>query len=823
MRPEATSKTYLGLFFVTLATLMLQILLTRIFSVTMWYHFAFMAVSIAMFGMTVGAILVYLKPGMFPEEKSKQQMASCSLWFSVTVVLGFVGHLLVPFLTATGDDGDLQKEGWATFLSLGLTYIIISVPFVFSGVVVCLALTRFPGRIGKLYAFDLAGAALGCVLLLMVMQWTDGPTAVIVVAGLAALAASFFALDAGKPVVTAFSILCAVGFLGFSVYHTGRVNEQDPLLRLSWIKGKKLEPPLFEKWNAFSYFMIAQDDRLDPEKPFGWGLSNRYHAKEPVRQLVVAIDAAAGTVLTEFDGEFGKLEHLKHDVTNIGHYLRGGGDALVVGVGGGRDLLSALTFGKDSVVGVEINGDLVDVLENRFADFTGHLAERPDVTLVNDEARSYIARQDKKFDFLQVSLIDTWAATAAGAFVLTENSLYTLEAWEVFLEHLTDNGILSFSRWYMPHHPSETYRLIALASQALVNAGIENPEQHILAVTNLPQFLLDGDERIRAKLPESGIGTALISKTPFTERDIQILTEEVKRQNFGILIGPGAVPDPMLEKLVSGKNLDELAASYDLDISPPTDNRPFFFNMLRLRDVFRRDLMESPVNDFNLKAVGTLGSLLLIVFLLTLLCVIVPLILTTKRDVLQGGLPYFAYFAAIGLGFMFVEISQMQRLIVFLGHPTYGLSVVLFALLVSSGIGSYLTPAVKPERARSEGWRLLVLLAVLVLFGLITPYATTAFRGETTPVRIAVAVGILLPLGLFLGMAFPLGMSLASARSKALTPWLWGINGATSVCASVVSIAISLAAGISTSFWVGVGCYIVALLAFLMAGRRATA
>ena len=242
--------------------------------------------------------------------------------------------------------------------------------------------------------------------------------------------------------------------------------------------------------------------------------------------------------------------------------------------------------------------------------------------------------------------------------------------------------------------------------------------------------------------------------------------------------------------------------------------------MVGFTDLFNDALWQDMEGGFNLKAVFILAFLLATVIVLTFLCIIVPLLLTTKRGALKGTFWLFIFFASIGFGFMFVEISQMQRLIIFLGHPIYGLSVVLFALLLSSGIGSFLTvgiePTLRPSPARV---RLLLTLIVLVIFGLITNYAALFFRGSTTPVRIIVAVAMLFPIGIFMGMAFPIGIKLASGRGRALTPWLWGINGATSVCASVAAVAIALSTSISATYWAGALCYAMALVAFVIASR----
>jgi NADH:ubiquinone oxidoreductase subunit 3 (subunit A) len=296
-----------------------------------------------------------------------------------------------------------------------------------------------------------------------------------------------------------------------------------------------------------------------------------------------------------------------------------------------------------------------------------------------------------------------------------------------------------------------------------------------------------------------------------------------------LVLTPRRSVDPMLSSLAAGRDLGTATAKFPLNIAPPTDDSPFFFHMLRLRDILNRSVWKqgekaNPSQAQNLRAVFVLGVLLFVVIALTLACIIAPLALTTKKSALRGAGPLFVFFASIGFGFMFVEISQMQRLIVFLGHPTYGLSVVLFALLLSTGLGSQLTQKMSSHRATAAMmWRFGLLLCALVLFGKLTPYAVGVFQGATTPLRILVATGILFPLGVFMGMAFPLGMKVATDNFRPITPWLWGINGATSVCGSVAAVVVALNASISASFWTGVACYVIAVVAFLSATQESAA
>ncbi len=800
-----------------MATLMYEILLTRIFSVTMWYHFAFMAISIAMFGMTVGAIVVYLFPNFFSERNVLKQLTLSSLAFALTIIGSFIFHLFVPFIPA----GVQWEQG---LMHVAATFVVISIPFVFSGIAVCLALTKFTQNVSKLYAFDLCGAATGCVLLGALLNFVDGPSAVFFIAGFAAIGAFLFGMPKSGPAEPASaadetktrrglaiaSLVCAICLIGFAGTNAYLASEQKPILRLKWVHGY-IEPiPLFEKWNSFSRVRVAGDPN-EIHRPYAWGLSEKWPEDRKVSELELMIDAGANTWLTKFDGDQSKVEHLKCDLTNMVHYIRPNARMLIVGTGGGRDVLSAIIFKQKYIEGVEINNNIIFAVNKAFGDYTGHLDRYPNVKFANDEARSYIARSKDKFDIIQISLIDTFAATAAGAFVLTEHSLYTVEAWRSFLNHLEPNGVLTISRWYFKNRPVEMYRLVGLATAALKDQGVENPRKNMVIVA-----AMKGAQGGRGM---DGIGTMLVSKQPFSEHDLKALGEFTKKNGFEVVLSPTESIDENFAKIAEAKDLTPLLASFPVNISPPNDDSPYFFHMLRFKDMFNAALWQNGVMSHNPMAVSVLGWLTITVIFLTSLCIIVPLLWRIKTAPLKGAAPLLLYFGMIGLGFMFVEISQMQRLIVFLGHPVYGLSVVLFTLLLASGLGSFTTHRLsKTEKMTSLNSpiaRFGALLIVPIIFGSITPMLIANFSGAETPIRIAIAVALLFPLGLYMGMAFPIGMMMAGGSQKALAPWLWGINGATSVCASVLAVAIALNFGITVTFWCGAACYLLAFLFLL--------
>ena len=630
---SASPSVYGGLFLVTLATIMYEIALTRIFSVTMWYHFAFVAISVAMLGMTVGALVVYLRPGWFPPERLVSGLGASALLFGVAIVVSLLTQLVVPFSPG------LSLLGLYTVI---FTYVVVAVPFVFSGICVTLALTRFPRQLPSLYAVDLLGAAAGCAIVVVALDVTDGPTTVVATALIACTAAGVFLARTEAVRLQVGSLIAITLLAAFVAGNSLRIADQASLLRVQWVKGGHERRPLFEKWNSFSRVTVSGDPTR-PSPPKGWGLSDTYPRDRGVPQLELLIDAAAMTLLTHFDGRLDPVEHLKYDVTNMAHWLRRDARVLVVGVGGGRDVLSALAFGQREVVGVEINGAILDVVNAHFGGFTGRLDRDPRVTFVNDEARSYIARLRQPVDILQISLIDTWAATGAGAFVLSEHSLYTSEAWELFLDRLTPKGLLSVSRWYYDSRPDEMYRVTSLAVAALARRGITRPREHMAIIRHATGA--DG------RLAPPGVATLLVSPSPLSSADVDALEAAARRLRFDVILSPRHPGASMFQALTSGQDLAALYAQFPVNIAPPTDNNPFFFHTLFLRDIFNGDLWRAHVGGSaaNLQAVWVLGLLLITVLGLTILCIVVPLALTSDRRALAGSLPLFAFFAGIGL------------------------------------------------------------------------------------------------------------------------------------------------------------------------------
>ncbi len=795
---------YSVIFLVSLATLALEITLTRIFSVTMWYHYAFMAISVAMLGMSTGSVKVYVsKFTELSEMELYDKISSYSVYFGFSTLLSLLTLLSIPFVP--------RNTGVGIF-SMALVYIVAAVPFFFSGVVIAAVLTtRFVENVGKLYAADLIGAALGAFVFYLMMSWTDAVTVVIVVS----LGGFLSAFAIGRRRIHLF--LVAI-FLLLAIH-----NHTSGLFRIEWAKveagvmhthvadKKEIE---WEKWTPFSRITVGPYT----DYGFGWGISHEFLRLYPhyrIGQKNLIIDAAAATVMTEGKEAIGDLYHLAFDITNLAHHIVKDGRVAVIGVGGGRDILSALHFRQKEVWGIEINSRILEALTDAYSKFTYDFKSINNVHLVNDEARSFIERSEEKFDMIQASLIDSWAATASGAFVLTENSLYTVEGWKVFLDHLSDRGVVTMSRWYYKKRPGELLRLTNLAYESLREYGVEDPSRHIL----LAATTYSGRE-----LPEDfGTGTIIVSKKPFSDEMISRFMRECDRLKFKPLLAAGREKANMFQLLTDTGKRAKFIETYPLNLSAPTDDSPFFFNMLRpgITDKFKNIEMEGPLAT-NLKAVTNLVSLLAIVFALALLLIVLPLWITMeKRGVkLLATLrnPYTFYFMAIGLGFMLIEIALLQKFTVFLGHPTYSIMVVLFTVLTFTGIGSFFSSRLQGKLGIIAVMGLL--LAVVTAVGGINMFILPKLGIASMAGRIFYSFLTMATVGFFLGMPFPMAMASLNEKNRVYGPWFWGLNGAMGVVSSVFATVISIFLSISATFFIGVLFYIVAMLSSVFFLKR---
>lgn len=771
-----------GLFLATFATLVLETLDSRLLSVLTWYHLAFLAVSVAMLGMAAGAVLVFVDDARFGGERGAAQLPRYATYFALSIPLSHLGNLCLPIPL-------LEQFSVMEVTAITLSTVILAVPFVLSGVVVTLGLTRTGGSIGRLYAADLLGAALGCLVFIPLIERSNITSVAFVAASAAASAAYCFSRFAGAARPRNLALLAVLFLL------TGGVNALTPRgLGVMYLKSQERLTPdtiAFSAWNTHSFVSI-EHPTVGP--PFYWGAGRGASTREAVSAWVL-IDGEAGTPITRWSGQREDLDWVASDVTTLPYHLRRGA-AGVIGVGGGRDILSALWGQSTHVTAIELNGNLLRALRGPFRDFA-RLADQPNVTLVHGEARSVLSRGERRFDVLQMSLIDTWAATGAGAFTLSENGLYTLDGWRVFLGTLAPGGVFSVSRWFSSAESSETSRLLGLGVAALLERGVQRPSEHLLM------------------LASGQIATLLVSNQPFTADDRARVEALVASEGFTELVVPWATPsNAFLAGIVAATSraqLEQAVAHEVFDFTPPTDERPFFFNTLKPASFWRAYVVTpGGVISGNLRATFTLVLLFFIALGLVLAIIGAPLV--------RSGLPKLgarafalavAYFALIGFGYMLIQVPLLQRFSVYLGHPTYAFAVILFSMIFFTGVGSFLSDRFPPERLLKLP--ALIGLAVFALTALLQPVMDATIHLEL-PARALTVVACTAPLALLLGFCFPLGMRLVGRLSSDATAWMWGVNGASGVLASIVAVALSMWAGIDTNLLLAGGLYLLLLL-----------
>jgi len=516
--------------------------------------------------------------------------------------------------------------------------------------------------------------------------------------------------------------------------------------------------------------------------------------------LKLDIDNDAATPIYRFDGNLKDVSFLLYDVTSLAAQLRPGGSAAIIGMGGGRDVLTAAAMNFRRIVGIEVNGVIVDMVTRRFAGYGG-LPSLPQLEIQRDEGRSYLTRTNEQFDLIQASMVDTWAASSAGALTLTENGLYTVDAWRIFYRHLTPTGLLSFSRWNSGSESAQTLRLFSLATAALLAEGVQDPSAHLAVV---------GGGRV---------ATLILSHDAMSQKDVTGLRSLAENLGFNLIFLPGQpTAQPALQVIASARTLEDLAKlrySYIVDLSPTYDSAPFFFNSIRLRHL--------PV---LLRTLGTVGNLRALAFLLYFLAaavvllvvvIVLPLVRQStgargpgNRSGLAGGI---SYFVAIGLGFLLVEMAMVQQLSILLGQPIYSLAVVLSGLILATGAGSLLSEIVpagsgvasRLPAAASCG-------AVAVYAAVVLPFIHR-YAALLLWQRSALSLLLVAPCGLVMGFCFPVGLErMRAVGQQNNLPWMWALNGAASVLASFLAVIVSMETSVTTAALTGAACYAVAAL-----------
>jgi len=781
----------LGIGLSSFAALLLELALTRLFSVVLFYHFAFLAISIALLGLGAGGVFAYLAKSRLSRIETRALAARlcCLNAITIPLVLAIVLHVPVSLELA-----------WNNLLKLTVMYISAAVPFLLTGLLFSVVFARETRTITRLYGADLLGGALACLLIVPLLNWIGGPNAILFAALAMALAAAVWA-DSRK-LQKMSGALALVLLLLIGLNHSGRLIDviyaKGMFRDKSWVE--------FARWNAIS--------RVEVDRQGDNGKS-------------IVIDADASTYIMNVDPHAWQgtawQKNLMSSPPALANVLRPHGEFAIIGPGGGVDVLRAVANGSLNVTGIEINPIIANsIMRGAYAEYSYHLYERPEVHMHVTDGRSFVRNAPQQFDVVQMTLVDTWASTAAGAFALSENSLYTVDAFREYFEHLKPDGMIAITRWEF-RQPREALRVVSVASEALHQLGIANPARHFIVVS-------EGD------LDEDGIPVVVLAKkSPFTLDEEQAVRTHIENnEDLVALYTPSAPGSNPFSDLIARNDPWAFARDYPYNVAPVNDNAPFFFFTLKTDQILHDGGLQRGIDWKVNLGVVVLGMVFAISIVAIVVFLIAPMALRTNRR--QRALPLL-YFVAVGLGYILVEIAIIQRFVLFLGHPTYALTVVIFLLLLSSGAGSLLSRRWISQSSRGRIPLLLLILAIAVYTCSLTA-VLSALIGLPFVMKLGVSALILIPLGFAMGMPFPTGLrSLANTTSLDLpasefgepsniednaVEWAWAMNAASSVLGSVLAMVIAIHFGLNLTLGSGAAAYALALALFpLLARHRA--
>ncbi len=755
-----------GIGLVTFATLLLELACTRLFSVVLFYHFAFLAIGVALLGLGAGGVFAFLKRPWLARWSTHAVAAR----ICVLNVVGIIAALFVILQVPVS-----PELSWKNFANLSAVYLVTGIPFFFTGLLLSVVFAREAGRISQLYGADLTGGALACLAVVPVLNLVGAINAIVLAAlVMAAAVAVWSETKSGRNTGLRMALVMLVLVV---------LNRNGELVEIKFVRAIDREQPrqLFSRWNAIS----------------------RVEVQEIGRGLYVVIDADAQTAIMNQDVEEMRKPEWRSRILGASsampNLLRPQGSFAIIGPGGGVDVLRALAAGSTNVTGIEINDIIVStIMRDRYAEYSKRLYFRPEVRIHVNDGRSFIRHSQERYDVVQMTLVDTWAATSAGAFALSENNLYTVEAFLEYFEHLKPDGMIAVTRWEF-RKPREALRVVSQAMASLARLGVHDSAGHFLIVANAP-------------LNEDGVPvTVLAKRAPFTaEEEATVRRHLAAYPRMAVLYSQSAPEKNAFTDLIRSGDPARFAESYPYNVAPVTDNDPFFFFTLKTSEVFRRMAEEQSAMDWRVNlGVAVLVMLLGISTLAVLMFLIVPLALHSGP---RGQSAWrLLYFVAIGLGYILVEIAFVQRFVLFLGHPTYALTVVVFLMLLGSGVGSVVARRwlADPLRVRVA---LVVVIAATLLYLWLLPRMLTALVGLPFAVKLLLSAAVLLPLGFVMGMPFPTGLRALASGGERTIEWAFAMNAAASVLGSVLAVTIAIHYGLGGTLAAGAAAYVIAAL-----------
>jgi spermidine synthase len=782
-------------FLTAFVTLCLQVLVHRMVSVKLVNNYAFLVLSLTMLGFAVsGVLLIRLLPRALA--RLEDFAASCA----ALGALSFLAACAVFYAAPAGAQWAQSRGDFVlAFLRAVPLALVYAVPFTFCGLVLGALLSHPALPTRTVYGFDLVGSAAGAFAVIPAISWLGAEGAALVACALWLAGAVLLAPPRGRA-ARALAAAAAAALVLAAVAGPARV------FRMRYPPGSVLsaaqEPGSGYRlehvaWDGIARIELTRMPPPDPDALLWPALIGDDRAFLARFRRVLTQNNNAFTYAVDYDGTRASLAGI--DRTLYAAAYRASSAArprvLVIGVGGGFDILTALFFDAARVTAVEVNAASVDIVRRAYADYFRHWVRDPRVELVHGEGRHVLSTRPGPFDVIQLSGVDSVSGTPAAAHVFSENYLYAAEAFDLYLSRLAPDGVVNMMRQeYVP--PREMLKALVTAVAALRRAGVAHPRAHVITVT-----------------ATNGLFTALlVKKTPFTPAEERRVTDWAAGNSYFRVSASPSLPGPK-SAYRAFLDLDDpareaaFAAAYPFDIRPAEDDRPFFFRFSYWWHLFsRHPLVQAsvPIMDYGLLLLFATTALI------AAACVYLPL-----RGLAGQGLRtpaaarYAAYFAAIGLGYMALEMALIQKFGLFMGHPNYALSVVLAALLVATGLGALAAAAVL-ARVRRQRFVSYALAALVLVEHLLLLPRLNALVGLPFAARVAIVFALVLPIGVCLGTFFPTGLDRLKEEAPAFVPWAWGVNGIFSVIAPILSVAMSMTWGISALLLAAVPVYLAA-------------
>ncbi len=857
--PHSIRGILLAVVLISAATLAVQVLQTRLFSVMLWHHLTYMVVTVTLLGFGAGGGLLGMFPGigrMFGD--SRRAVSVCCSMFGLSLIGAFMILCHTPL-----DTLDIEQDR-SKYLLLFLRYAYLIVPFLFAGLAISIALQQHAAMVHRTYFWNLIGSAVGSFLFVLLVRPLGGPGCLYVfaalggVAGLAALLGSGGSLLAPARVLA----LLAIAIWPLSVAFPEATNRLLPIeparskmlgtmdlyyeAQADWMR-KTQDPQYPQLDQTLRSTVWSPTCRIDT-LPMAPTLQNAQKDREnpassPRTEVHVFQDGDAPTKI--WSGGYAKeLDYKKHWY-GLGYQLVKDPDALIIGPGGGNDIETGLACGAKTITAVDINGDTIDLVRGKFGAYTNHVYDRPGVTWAKSEGRSYLRRSGKKFDLLQMSGTDTYSALSSGSYIFSESYLYTIEAFDDFFAHMSDEGVITVIRFRF-EPPREELKLVATAARALRKIGVTDPRKHFLVVNQEDGQMMtiakdlkgaQGFEHIknftelRARMSRDyehpmRYAAVLMRKTPFTADDVAKIEAylpplNAPQTNHTLYYAAGLKNEEneyskLLAAAAAGPEAEQLFHdTYQYRTHPATDDKPFFFNFNSWTDLsFTSSGTDGYAALTGSQPIGLyiLAALSVQTLIATLLLVLLPMFrlgFKTSKGSRNSRVRVIAFFSALGLAYLLVEISTIQRFVLYLGHPTYSLSVGLCSFLLFSGLGSsWAGKRQLGERgAMRAGFTVVVLLIAQALLLPATLQATLAW---SEPLRILLTMLTIAPLAFAMGIPFPTGLSLLRGEQQGMIGWAFGVNGAASVMASILSILVAMEGGFLVVTLFAAGLYALA-------------